>query len=123
MATYTLWVIRRVDSCTIEQEAHAARALALTLTERVHELLELSCALDLEEDLVVGVGDFDVQVLGLRLRGVLLVAGGRVGRSGVRHGRRSGVETRFVVEGVDAKRSRKFVGLREVGRRLTQLCA
>lgn len=57
--------------------------LALTLAEGVHELLELGGALDLEENLVVVVGDLDVQVLGL-LRLLILLGGRRRWRC--RHG-------------------------------------
>ena len=53
--------------------------LALAVAEGVHELLELSRALDLEENLVVVVGNLDVQVLRLRRR-LFLVAAGRLGR-------------------------------------------
>jgi hypothetical protein len=62
-ATHSLWVVGRVDSLTVEEESHTGRGFALTLAEGVHELLELGGALDLEVDLVVVVGHFDVQVL------------------------------------------------------------
>ena len=62
--------------------------LALAVAEGVHELLELSRALDLEENLIVVVGDLDVQVLRL-CRRLFLVAAGRLGRV-VGHGERSG---------------------------------
>lgn len=61
--TYLLWVIRGDESLSIEEEAHAGDILSLTVAEGVHELAELSGALDLEEDLVVIVGDLDVEVL------------------------------------------------------------
>jgi hypothetical protein len=82
--THHLGVIGRVDSGAVEEEAHASEGLALTLAEGIHELLQLGCALDLEEDLVVVVGDLDVEVLGL-LRSLVLVAGGG-GRRRRRHG-------------------------------------
>lgn len=82
--THHLGVVGRVDTRAVEEEAHAGEGLALTVAEGIHELLQLGCALDLEEDLVVVVGDLDVQVLGL-LRSLLLVGGGGRGRRR-RHG-------------------------------------
>jgi hypothetical protein len=61
--TYSLWVVGRVDSLTVEEESHTGRGFALTLAEGIHELLELGSALDLKVDLVVVVGDLNVQVL------------------------------------------------------------
>lgn len=59
-ATYRFWVVGWVDSLTVEQEAHAGWGLALTLAEGVHELFQLGGTLDLEEDLIVVVGNLDV---------------------------------------------------------------
>jgi hypothetical protein len=73
--THHLGVVGRVDSGAVEEEAHAGEGLSLTLAEGIHELLQLGCALDLEEDLIVVVGDLDVEVLRL-LRSLVLVAGG-----------------------------------------------
>lgn len=78
--THHLGVVRRVHSRAVEKEANAGEGLALALAEGVHELLELGGALDLEEHLVVVVGDLDVQVLGLLLGRLVLVASGRWGR-------------------------------------------
>lgn len=75
--THHLRVVLRVHSVAVVEEAHGVRALAGTLAKGVHELLELGGALDLEEHLVVVVGDLDVQVLGLLRRLFLLLAGGR----------------------------------------------
>lgn len=83
--THHLRVVRRVHSGAVEEEAHAGEGLALTLTEGVHELLELGGALNLEEDLVVVVGDLDVQVLGLLLGRLVLVASVGRGRRAGRH--------------------------------------
>lgn len=82
--THHLGVVGRVDSGAVEEEADASEGLALTLAEGVHELLQLGCALDLEEDLVVVVGHLDVEVLGL-LGSLVLVGGGGRGRRR-RHG-------------------------------------
>lgn len=48
---------------TIEQETDGRQLLSLALAEGVHELFQLCCALDFEEDLVVIIGDLDVEVL------------------------------------------------------------
>jgi hypothetical protein len=55
--------IRGLDTRAVKEESDRANGLALALAKGVHELLELSAALDLEEDLVVVVGDLDVEVL------------------------------------------------------------
>lgn len=70
--------IRRLHSRAVEQEPHRVEGLALALAKGRHELLELGAALDLEEDLVVVVGDLDVEVLGVGGR-VLAIAWGLVG--------------------------------------------
>ena len=82
--THPLGVVGRVDSGAVEEEAHAGEGLSLTLTEGIHELLQLGCALDLEEHLVVVVGDLDVEVLGLL--GSLVLVAGRGRRRRRRHG-------------------------------------
>lgn len=61
--TYSVWGVLRTNSRTVEEEADGSLLLALTLTEGVHQLLQLGRALDLEEDLIVVVGDLDVEVL------------------------------------------------------------
>ncbi len=55
------------DSLPIEQKSAALGALALSVAEGVHQLAELGGTLDLEEDLVVVVGDFDVEVVRVSL--------------------------------------------------------
>jgi len=57
--------------------------LSLTLTEGVHELRESGGAFDLEEDLVVVVCHFDVEVFGFGL--VVWVASGSGGLVTVGH--------------------------------------
>jgi hypothetical protein len=81
LSTYSVRVVGGPNTGTLEEESHARNVLALAIAEGVHELAELSCALNLEEDLVVVVGDLDVQVL--RGTGVLWLLGGR---TVVRHG-------------------------------------
>lgn len=74
---YRVRGIRGLDSRAVEQEAHRVERLALALAKGRHELLELGAALDLEEDLIVVVRDFDVEVLGVGGR-VLAIGGGLV---------------------------------------------
>lgn len=59
--------VRSLNTSTIEQEADGRKVLALTVAERIHQLRKGSCPLDLEEDLIVVVCDFDIQVLRLGL--------------------------------------------------------
>ena len=60
--TYIVWSIWRIHPLSIEEEAAALRCLALPLTERIHELLQLRGSLDLEEHFVVVVCDLDVDM-------------------------------------------------------------
>ena len=82
--TYRVWVVCSCYALTVEQESYARDVLSLAVAESVHELAKGSGALDLEEDLVVVVGDLDVEVLGL-LGSLVLVGGGGRGRR-CRHG-------------------------------------
>lgn len=61
--THRIWVVGWPNARALEQESHARDVLALTVAESVHELAKLGGALDLEEHLVVVIGDLDVQVL------------------------------------------------------------
>ena len=70
--TYRIRTIGRIDTSPVEQKTDSRELLALTIAEGVHELGEGGGSFDLEEDLVVVVSDFDVEVLRLRL--VLRVA-------------------------------------------------
>lgn len=84
--TYTLRIVRSVDSLPIKEEATRPEFLALPLTERVHELFQLCTALDLEEHLVVPVCHFDIQVFAWRRWSIIrLLARGRRRRVIVRH--------------------------------------
>jgi len=58
-----IWVVCWIHSRAIKEEAHAGGSLATSLAESIHKLLQLCCTLDLEEDLVIAVGDLDVEVL------------------------------------------------------------
>ena len=64
--------VGRLYATAIEKEPDRCRSLSLSLTEGIHQLLEGSGTLDLEEDLVVVIGDLDVEMLilaSLRLLG------------------------------------------------------
>lgn len=56
----TVGIVRWLDALPIEQEAHTLDALALAVTECIHELLKLGGSLDLEKDFIVVVRDLDV---------------------------------------------------------------
>lgn len=58
------------------------RGLSLAVAEGIHQFLQLRSPLDLEEDFVVVVSDFDVEVFRLLLLVRLVHRGGSV----VRHG-------------------------------------
>jgi hypothetical protein len=58
---YRIRAISILHTTTIEEEADGAASLALSITEGIHQLLEGRRALDLEEDLIVIIGDFDVE--------------------------------------------------------------
>lgn len=60
----TVGSVGRLNTLALEQESDRGHALALALAESVHELLELGRSLDLEEDLVIVIRNFDVEVLG-----------------------------------------------------------
>lgn len=57
--------ISGLDSRAVEKKSHGAGRLSLALAKGSHKLLKLCSALDLEEDLVVVVGNLDVEVLGV----------------------------------------------------------
>jgi len=86
LGTHRLRVIRRIHPRPIKQEPAAPDILSLALAESIHELFQRGGTLDLEEDLVVVVGDFDVQVFADGLFGLLgLGAWRRGGGGGVGH--------------------------------------
>lgn len=62
-ATHGVWTVGRLDSAAIEQESHRAWGATLSLAERVHQLLQSSSPLNLEEDFVVVIGDLDIEVV------------------------------------------------------------
>ncbi len=72
--TYRIGTVCGVYSDTVEEESHSGWRLALTVAEGVHQFLQCRRALDLEENFVVVVGHFDIQVFRLSW-GVTLVPG------------------------------------------------
>ena len=65
--TYRLRTITWLNTCSVKQKADSRQSLALTFAKSVHELRKLSGTLYLEENLIVVIGDFDVEVFGLWL--------------------------------------------------------
>ncbi len=61
--TDRVWTIRRLNATAIEQESDRCWCLALSLAEGIHQLLQGCGPLDLEEDLVVVVGDLYIEML------------------------------------------------------------
>jgi len=59
------WAICRLNPTSIEEKTDRSGSLALSLAESVHQLLKGRRPLDFEEDLVVVIGDLDVEVLTL----------------------------------------------------------
>jgi hypothetical protein len=59
-ATYRVEVVCRINGRAFKQEPHAVHILALAVAEGVHELAQSRGTFDLEEDLVVVVGDLRV---------------------------------------------------------------
>lgn len=120
--TYRIGVVRRLHSLSVEEKSDALHVLSLAIAESVHELAELGCALDLEEDLVVVVRDLDVEMFLLAIFGLLLH-----GRAVIRHtgrasqgefGRVVGDERGFLLESESIKSGRS--GVR---RTIATLCA
>ena len=70
VGTYGIRRVFGAHTGAIEQKPNGGHLLPLAFAERIHELFELRRPLDLEEDLVVVVGHFDIKVLhGRRLAG------------------------------------------------------
>ena len=61
--THSLGGVRRGDTLAVEEEAAGVDCLALTLAESFHELIEFRGLLDLEENLVMVVRHFNVEML------------------------------------------------------------
>lgn len=73
--TYRIRVVRWLHPLAVKEETDASHVLALAIAKGVHELAKLGGALDFEENLIVVVGDLDVQVFLLSVLGLLLHGG------------------------------------------------
>jgi hypothetical protein len=60
---YSVWGVCFLYALAIEQESHGFHALPLTFAESRHQFLQLCTSLDFEEDLVVIIGYFYVEML------------------------------------------------------------
>jgi hypothetical protein len=72
-------------TATIEEESDGVGSLALSLAEGVHQLLQGGGALDLEKDLIVVVGNLNVEMFGLTSAFWLLGGTGAAVLVGARH--------------------------------------
>lgn len=59
---YSIRCVSWLDTRAFKQESHSAGTLALAFAKCVHQLFQFGASLDLEEDLVIVVGDFDIEV-------------------------------------------------------------
>ena len=57
---YIIWRIGALNALPIKQKPHTLRVFSTPLAKGIHEFFELGDAFDLEEDLVVVIGDLDV---------------------------------------------------------------
>lgn len=78
-----IWIICRLHTLSVEEKAHTLRGLALPIAKRIHQLLQLGSAFDLEKHLVVIIRDFDIEML--RLLSSILGLVHVVWRTVVRH--------------------------------------
>lgn len=62
--SHSVRAIGRLNTTAVEEESDRVGRFALSLAEGVHQFLQSGCALDLEEHLVVVIGDFDVEMFG-----------------------------------------------------------
>jgi len=59
------WAVCRLNTAAVEEETNGSGSFALSLAEGIHQFLQSSSPLDLEEDLVVVVGNLNVEMLTL----------------------------------------------------------
>jgi len=60
--THLIWGIGWLYFLAFEEESGSTWILPLSLAKGLHQLFQLGAPLDLEEDFIVAVGDFDVQM-------------------------------------------------------------
>ena len=63
--SYRFWTVGGLHTATVKEESDRGGSFALSFAEGIHQLLEGGRPLDLEEDFVVVVGHFDVEMLAL----------------------------------------------------------
>lgn len=61
--TYLIWCIRGLDSASFEQKSRGTWVFALPFAECLHEFLQLCAPLNLEEDFIISVSYFDIEML------------------------------------------------------------
>ena len=71
---YRVGAVSCLYAAAVEEKSDGVGSLALSLAEGVHQLLQGGGALDFEEDLIVVVGNLDVEMFGLA--GALWLLGG-----------------------------------------------
>ena len=71
--TYSVGRIARLYSGSVKEEPDGSGGLPLTFAKRVHQLLQLRGALDLEENLIVVVCNFDIEMLAGTFRWALVL--------------------------------------------------
>jgi len=60
----SVWRVTRLNARPIEEKSDSGQLFALPFAESIHQFFQLCRPFDLEEDLVVSIGDFDIEVLG-----------------------------------------------------------
>lgn len=73
--TYRVWRISRLNTRAIEQKTDSVGHFPLPVAEGIHQLFKCRSPLDLEEHLIVVVGDFYVEVLRWCLFGRVVASG------------------------------------------------
>ena len=74
--TYRVGCVIGLNTLPLEQEPDRVHSFALALAKSRHEFVEFGTALNFEEDLIIVIGNFDVQMLAIngRLRRRTLAA-------------------------------------------------
>lgn len=78
--TYCVRRVLRSHSGAVKKKTDGGGLFSLPFTEGIHKLLKLCRPLDLEENLIVVIGDLDVEMLGSASLGLSLW---RIGHSAV----------------------------------------
>jgi len=70
-----VWTVFWPNPLPVEQEAYSRKLFPLSVAEGIHQLFQLRRLLDLEEDFVIIIRDFDVQMFGWWGRRILATVG------------------------------------------------